>query len=388
MPKKAIKRIARTFTPEGGGSRVYCYGETVKEAEAARTIRKQELAEGKKRITKQMLCRDWFTEFMATYREPVIVERSRKDERSLWKCHLNKHLGARTLATIKPLHCQSVLNIMADAGRKEKQIRKARILMKMLFRKAIENSLLIDNPADNLILPDCEEDGTHRHIDEHERALLLAACDILPYPHGLWAKIMLYCGARPDEPSRIYGRHIDVVNSRLWIDGSKNKQSKRWVPVPDFLMDDLKPYTDAPDDLVLKNKNGRSLTITNRRDMWDQLRKEMHILNGGEVDYGELRRVVPKDDGSWPYAIEQEFVPYCLRHTFCTDCAKAEIPLLTAAKWMGHKDTKMVERIYTHLDSDLFKRGANKLNSYHKRTLKTNLNVVNNVVKFPVSVEK
>jgi integrase len=359
MPKKNETKTRFTKTFSFDGKRFYCTGKTEAEAIVLVAIRKKELQEGKRRITKNMLCCAWVKEYMKIYREPVIEYKSYKDELSLWDVHIAPEIGSLMLVQIKSLHCQSVLNKMAAKGRRTKQVIKARIFMKSLFREAIANDLLVNNPADQLKMPTCTEDGTNRNITQAERKVLLAACEKRPHPHGLWVKLMLYCGCRPDETSRIHGRHIDIQNKRLFIDGTKTKAAKRWVPIPDVFLPELVPYAKNKFEPILNNGYGRPLNVTNRKRMWEQMRKEMHILLGGKTDYGEIRRVLP------PYAVAKDFKPYSLRHTFCTDLAKAGIPLVTAAKFMGHTTITMVSRIYTHVDEELFQDAHDKINKYY-----------------------
>jgi len=372
IKKDGTTLVRKTFTFDG--KRETVYGETEEKAIENRAIRKKELEEGKKRITKNMLCKDWVEIFMKTYREPCICTKSYEDEWSLWNVHVAPHLKNLTLCQIKPLHCRAVLNQMAKAGRRKKHVLSARAWMKMMFLGAIENNLLISNPAENLKLPDCEDNESYRAITDEERDALLKACDALPYPDGLWARIMLYCGTRPDEPSRIYGKHIDIENARLFIDGTKTEKAKRWVPIPAILLSELSPYVDEPDKRVLNNKAGGKINKTNRKRMWNRLRMEMHVILGGE-------RIALYKMSIGDYLIAEDFVPYCLRHTFCTDLCKMGVILKTAAELMGHTTTVMVDRIYTHVDDELLSDAARKMNTYHDRKTNKNRVIVQIAVK-------
>ena len=40
---------------------------------------------------------------------------------------------------------------------------------------------------------------------------------------------------------------------------------------------------------------------------------------------------------------------YCFRHTFCTEALERGIDSTTVAILMGHRDTTMVARVYSHL---------------------------------------
>ena len=53
-----------------------------------------------------------------------------------------------------------------------------------------------------------------------------------------------------------------------------------------------------------------------------------------------------------PYPLAEDFVPYCLRHTYCTDLAKAKVDVRVAQKLMGHANISITADIYTHTDMD------------------------------------
>ena len=49
-----------------------------------------------------------------------------------------------------------------------------------------------------------------------------------------------------------------------------------------------------------------------------------------------------------PYRVADDLVPYCLRHTFCTDLQDAGVPINIAKELMGHSDISITAKIYTH----------------------------------------
>ena len=55
-----------------------------------------------------------------------------------------------------------------------------------------------------------------------------------------------------------------------------------------------------------------------------------------------------------PYSVAPDLVPYCLRHTYCTDCARHKIDIRITQKLMGHSDISLTANIYTNLmDEDI-----------------------------------
>ena len=65
-----------------------------------------------------------------------------------------------------------------------------------------------------------------------------------------------------------------------------------------------------------------------------------------------------------PYPLADDFVPYCFRHTYCTDLCKAGVDVRTAQKLMGHANISITADIYTHIDINDIQAAGEKLNLY------------------------
>ena len=64
-----------------------------------------------------------------------------------------------------------------------------------------------------------------------------------------------------------------------------------------------------------------------------------------------------------PYPLADDFVPYNLRHTYCTDLQKKGIDIRTAQYLMGHSDISLTANIYTHADNSTILEAAKIINS-------------------------
>ena len=61
--------------------------------------------------------------------------------------------------------------------------------------------------------------------------------------------------------------------------------------------------------------------------------------------------------------IASDLVPYCLRHTFCTDLQDAGVPINIAKYLMGHSDISLTAKIYTHTTDKAIQEAAKKINA-------------------------
>ena len=343
----------RTFTFDG--KRYDIVADNSEELAVKVAMRKRDLEEGKKRISRDMTVSAWAEEWKTVYKEPSVSDKTMATINGIINAHIVANIGTMSLKSVKSIHCQMILN--KQIGKSKSLISKLRYYMADLFEKAVDNDLLLTNPARKLTMP-AAEDGTHRALTLNERSLLLEVCDT--HPHGTWALTMLYCGLRPGETARVLGKHIDVPGKRLYVDGTKTKAAKRWVPIPDVLLDRLAPFVAQPFKYVFVDKHGHPMSDTSRRRAWASIRKAMHVAAGGKTDYGELQRVVP------PLLIDSAVTAYCLRHDYATNLQAAGVPINVAKELLGHSSIAMTANIYTHSSETAFENASDLINAHTK----------------------
>ena len=63
-------------------------------------------------------------------------------------------------------------------------------------------------------------------------------------------------------------------------------------------------------------------------------------------------------------AAEPRCRTHVLRHTFCTDCQAAGVPINVAKEWMGHSDISVTAKIYTHMVDEVFEQNRMRMAQY------------------------
>lgn len=211
-------------------------------------------------------------------------------------------IGGMKIKDVKPIHLQKIINGLN--GYSKDYITKVQYTLNQIFEKAIQNKMILDNPAKDLEKP-AATNGTNRAIMKSEKKWILKVAK--NHKAGLWIKTMLYCGLRPGETALLQGRHINLKNKTLKIEGTKSVAAKRTVPIPNVLVEDFRLLKIKSFDYVFKNESGKQLTNSNLRSMWESFRRDMNIAMGCEVYRNQL---MP------PYRVADDLAPYCLRHTF------------------------------------------------------------------------
>ena len=257
--------------------------------------------------------------------------------------YVSPQIGHVQISKVRSIQCQTILN--QCAGMSFSHLTKLRQEIKFLFQTAKDNKLIIEDPSARLVLPEYEK-GSRRSITETERKHLYMVYE--KYRPFVLFVIMLETGCRPSEAMNLIGRDIDHEKRLLHIRGTKTKNSDRFVPIPDRLYEDIKKT--KPFEYICHHDR------SSYRRLRERLYREMNISMGCKT---YRNRLVP------PFPLAEDFTPYCLRHTYCTDLCKANIDVRSAQRLMGHANISITSDIYTHVDQSDILKAAEKLQTYY-----------------------
>jgi integrase len=175
----------------------------------------------------------------------------------------------------------------------------------------------------------------------------------------------LYCGLRISECFGLRWSNVDLsaqtitidrqmqyVNGEIRLCPVKTLTGVRTVLIPNFLYSELCLYEDLQNDK--KQKMGNAYRNTER--VYDEVKKEW-IVGGDFVNRkknGEL--LTTNSMKYWSRKIKSEtgidFKYHCLRHTFATRAAAANVPLFKLMALLGHKKVDTTKKYYINIDDE------------------------------------
>ena len=347
-----------TFSFEG--KRYERTGKTQKEADQKAALYEAQLERGEIGISNNMTVSRWADEWLETYKRPAIGD-GQYNNYCLYLSLITKAIGSLSLRSVKTIHLQKIIN--ARKGKSKSDLHKLRYTMHGLFQRALTSRLITVNPADNLELP-AAKDGTHRAITDYERRHILSLVET--HHAGLWLKIMLYCGLRPNECRALDWQHIDFDKKLIHvmvamkagtktIDDPKTDAGIRDVPIPDVLLADLLAIRGEPFQPVLtKPKAGGRHDKASMYNMWRNFKRHLDISMGAVVYRNKITMSVVAGD----------LEPYDIRHTYCTDLQDAGVPINIAKVLLGHSSIAVTANIYTHTTKESVDIAAKLINQH------------------------
>lgn len=257
------------------------------------------------------------------------------------------------------------------AGYSDSYIRAAAQLYRALFDAAVDDGLIRTNPArQKSAKPHRGTQAESRAITDREREWIETLCT----DHRAHAAVMamLYAGIRPQEAKALnIERDVDTKAGVLYVNESvhmintnqyestrklKTDFSRRTVP----LFAPLKKALTGRSGMLIQTAAGKSVTVQAWRSAWESYIFDLETAINGcqERWYGRRRQ----DKGrQLPPFIKVTFTPYDLRHSFCKMCRDQNVEINTCIHWMGHKDAKMILRIYDEYTPERSRQEAKKI---------------------------
>lgn len=301
------------------------------------TNKVRDIEEGKIVLAGSTTVEDWTMQAIKVYKTRQSDLTQKKYINKVKSCILAQ-IGKMQLKAVKPLHCQNTLNL--QAGKSKAQINEVYQALNFIFSKAVENHLIVDNPAKYIVKPQGTKTYRRAITEVEERYIReVAKTDRRYYLYLL----MLDCGCRPSEAAGCKGMDILLKGDipLLHIRGTKSVNADRTVPIPYDLYELIK-HT-PPFEYIACYSSGTAIKYENRNRVWTSFKRRLNIAMGCKMYRNQL---IP------PYPVAPDLVPYCLRHTYCTNLARKKIDIRMAQKLMGHSDISLTANIYTNLDEN------------------------------------
>lgn len=334
---KYIRKTARY-----NGKKYEATGKTELEAMTKLAEKLAAAKRGEETVSGAMTVNAWYKQWLDLYKRPKgLTEKSLKMYDEKYNGYIRPAVGHMKLRDVKDVHLQKVLN--TQAGKSASHVKKLRMVMMEMFKRARQSRLIPYDPAELLELPNYTE-GKRRSITEEERAAILAVAET--HRAGLWVLTLLYTGMRPGETAALNWADVDFDRNEIHvhaakesgtraIKGPKTESGVRDIPIHADLLPRLQAARGKPFEPVFPTRDGTVQNESAQRRAWNSFRKELEKITH----------------------VASDLTPYCLRHTFCTDLQRAGVPLNVAKELMGHSDIQMTANIYTHRDTETLHQG-------------------------------
>ncbi len=328
--------------------------DTLREAEALLKKHEYERAALGKRSTNTQIT---IEECARAYIEnkPLAVT-TQEDYYNILRRIVRRGLGSKKLVRVKKIDVQEYIDGLVKEGiLKAKTINSDRTFLCAVFNYAKDCEYITDNVVERIKkLPVEEFEGTAYTAQEVKELLVL-----IDESQDLRLKTFVYLGMweglRRGEIAGLTWSNIDFDNGRIFV---------------------TKVRTPIKGKIIIKEPKTKK---SRRTLVMDPLLKECLLAyRNQQAERGILNEYVIVSEKGLPLRPNQmnnKFTRFLakhnlkhirihdLRHTFCTLGIEHGLDYAHMAKYLGHSNAKITEKIYTHLKDDSIKRVASVMQS-------------------------
>jgi integrase len=230
------------------------------------------------------------------------------------------HVPCDLIADIRPHHVTAWLTGVSGATFRHNQMRA----IKACFAWGVKEGLIAESPLHRMSLPTPESRGDETYLTKSQWNSIQALAEAANDNSSLLDLLLLlkHTGCRPQEARTVEARHL-IDRCLIFPKAeSKGKSTQRVIHLDDVAYDICRRLAlKHPAGPLFRNAHGNPWTPKLLDARCSALSERLGF----------------------------SFTPYSLRHTFATDAIVAGVDLQTIATLMGHRDLKMLSRVYQHV---------------------------------------
>ena len=293
---------------------------------------------------KDMTVDAWY-EYWMDIKKRTVRPNTVRNYRERYERNIKPVIGKKILGNVNTVHCQEIMNRMADEGYRTSSIYQARITLYNMLDYAYQSDVIMKNPCNKLVRSDIGKPASKK------QALTIgqqkAFCKVLEgNTYEYQYRFLLQTGLRTGELVGLKWEDVDFDNRTITVSRSmeyrhsvkewrigepKSKSGFRTIPLTEEAMEILK----------LQKQKNRSYKIIPLE--WTEF--VFLCKNGTPVKNSTYDTMLFKlcDKAGIP-----RFSMHILRHTFATRCIEAGMKPKTLQTLLGHSNISITMNLYVH----------------------------------------
>lgn len=148
--------------------------------------------------------------------------------KSYYNTYIRDTIGKKPIAKIIKADCQLIINEMVEDGKKHSTMSNLKSCLKLVFEAAVDDDLILKNPAKNLQVPQTESQKREA-IEQRQVGIFMEYVrNSEQYSYSYPAFVTLFnCGLRIGEMAALTWADVDFKNDSIVIDKQLNRYRKK-----------------------------------------------------------------------------------------------------------------------------------------------------------------
>lgn len=302
----------------------------------------------------------WFNRWVEVYKKKSVRPNTLREYTHIYNKNISPYLGNRNINSLVKSDIQILIDRAADDNYKYERQNKIKVVLTDMFARAMEDNLMIRNPAKGVKLRADKEIKAFA-LSREQQEEFFDACKGTFYDNLY--NVAINTGLRPGElfaltaedidlgggyisvtKTLVYQKYLDDDCKTFHIEPPKTRQSYRKVPINS----ECRKYLENQFELkrIVKSKRPKQQS--------DYLFVTKFNTPLNSVIYSDsIRSVVRRindtrdTDNEFPF-----FGGHTFRHTFATRCFEAGVQPKVVQSYLGHASLKMTMDLYTHITDE------------------------------------
>lgn len=291
-----------------------------------------------------MIVDAWF-DYWIDVKKKTVRPNTWRNYTERYERNIKEVIGKMKLSEVKLLHCQKIMNNMADEGYRTSTIYQTRIALYNMLEFAKENDVILSNPCKKSVKSDIGKETKKKEaLTKEAQKKFLEGATGQSYEDQY--RFILQTGLRTGELVGLKWEDIDFTHKTMKIQRSMEFRHKvgEWRVDPPKSKSGYRtiPLTDE------------AITILKRQK---EKHKEIKVIPMEWTEYVFLcRKGSPIKNSTYDTALfkicEKSNIPkfsmHILRHTFATRCIEAGMKPKTLQMLLGHSNIGITMNLYVH----------------------------------------
>lgn len=302
----------------------------------------------------------WFNRWVEVYKKKSVRPNTLREYTNTYNKSISPYLGQRNINSLIKSDIQLLIDRASEDNYKYERQNKIKVILTDMFARAIEDDLMIKNPAKGVKLrADKEVKAFALSLEQQEE--FFNTCKGTFYDNLY--NVAVNTGLRPGElfaltlddvnlekgyidvnKTLVYQKYLDDDCKTFHIEPPKTKQSYRKVPINS----ECRKYLEKQLELkqIVKSKRPK------QQNDYLFVTKFNTPLNS--VIYSDsIKAIIEQINLTRSFGNEfPKFSGHTFRHTFATRCFEAGVQPKVVQSYLGHASLKMTMDLYTHITEE------------------------------------
>ena len=302
----------------------------------------------------------WFNEWIRIYKEKVSAPNTIRAYTCVYNKSISPFLGNRNINSLVKTDIQKVISFASEKGYSYEWQKKIKTIMKDMLERALEDNLILRNPAKGTRII-AEKENKSRALSVEEQNIFFKYCKNTFYDNLF--NVAVNTGMRPGELFALTEDDIDFENGFIYVSKTlvyqkyltdskhtfhievpKTKTSNRKVPINSVCRMYLEKQICQKSIISSKNaKEQNEYLFTTKFNTPLNSTTYTKAINAIVREINVLR---PSED------LFSEFTGHTFRHTFATRCFECGIDPKVVQSYLGHSSVNITLDLYTHVTEE------------------------------------